>query len=610
MTHSESCVERTNPGCGLTVSKSEENQPMAHPLLDARAPFAFSARQRRILLVIIAAGLLVAQGLILYGKDSPVGATTVKETVFGSAQPTIGDSGDHQAVEVGTRLQISQRGWILAVRFWKSPANTGAHVGSFWSNKGRLIGRVTFTNETASGWQEADFASPIWVVPGTYVVSYHTNVGDYSDDTGYFAGHAVGPQGLTAVADGQGGPNSVYAYGASAFPTHSWKSSNYWVDVVFLTRVGSGSSGDPTTTSDPTTSTTDPPTTSTTDPPTTSTTAPPTTSTTTPTSGSWPCALNAAAETCYVANTGASGTLTHVSGDVRLTSSAMTNLSNGTTIATPSGTDSAGRSVYTGYDIAGCVQIATGRVALNNSYIHSGDRCTKPPGDTTGTGPALVTAGGEPSLLSGGVALTSDSLDGLNVDTSTQVARPCLLMTDMVATRVDVQGCTHDVWPIMDSTLSYSYVHDPTYTYFASSGLYLHRNDIMVDGVEDITIDHVFAKQTWCPNAVPGDPGNDWCNAATSAISLLSDYGGDHDVMITNNYVMGGSNYDMYGGAPLGTNITLSNNHLAPWGYTGAGTGQQVPTAHGTGVPYATCDGVIDTCSGNVNAETGAAVSL
>ena len=40
---------------------------------------------------------------------------------------------------------------------------------------------------------------------------------------------------LHALRDGLDGPNGLYAYGASAFPTQSYHSSNYWVDVVFDT---------------------------------------------------------------------------------------------------------------------------------------------------------------------------------------------------------------------------------------------------------------------------------------------------------------------------------------------------------------------------------------
>jgi hypothetical protein len=66
------------------------------------------------------------------------------------------------------------------------------------------------------------------------VVSYHTNTGNYAADGGYFATQGGGAYPVTALAAGVAGPNGVYVYGAtSAFPTNSYNSNNYWVDVVF-----------------------------------------------------------------------------------------------------------------------------------------------------------------------------------------------------------------------------------------------------------------------------------------------------------------------------------------------------------------------------------------
>jgi hypothetical protein len=590
---------------------------------DARAPLAFSVTQRRILASVLSVGLMLAGVVMVFGPSAPqgAGAGVVTETIFGSAQPKVGDSNDHSAVELGLRMQIMQRGRIRGVRFWKSAHNTGTHTGSLWSESGTRLATVTFTGESSSGWQEADFSSPVTVHRGTYIVSYHTQVGDYADDAGYFSGKGAGPADVQALPDGVHGSNSIYRYGTSGFPTSTWKSTNYWVDVVYQTHYDlSTTTSDPTTTASSTTSTTAPTTTA---PSTTSTTMPTTTTTTGGGGGgggTWTCGLNAAAEACYAASVGYSGTLTPVNADVKITSTSMTNLSSGALIATPSGTDATGHSVYTNFNIAGCVQIATGQVALNNSYIHSGDRCVKPAADPSDTGLALVTAGGSPSILAGGVSLTSDTLDGLNIDSSTGVARPCILTTNMVATLLDIHGCTHDIWPISNSTISYSYVHDPTYTYGVGPNhdQYMHRNNAFVAGAHDITFSHDFIKQTYCPVAVPGDGGHDWCGGATSSLFIDNhDYGGDYNITVDSNYLMGGNNADAYGGnctaaANNGTNfcqgaapngIVFVNNSFAPWGYSGVGTGTQLPVAHGTCVLYFYSG---STWSNNVNAETGA----
>ena len=120
-------------------------------------------------------------------------------------------------------------------------AATPAPTGNLRSST-PLLASATFTNETASGWQQVNFSVPVQITAGTvYVASYHTNVGHYADDINYFtSSHSNGP--LTALADGASGSDGVYAYGSnSTFPTNGWQASNYWVDVVFTDPPPSGS---------------------------------------------------------------------------------------------------------------------------------------------------------------------------------------------------------------------------------------------------------------------------------------------------------------------------------------------------------------------------------
>ena len=94
---------------------------------------------------------------------------------------------------------------------------------------------MTFTNETASGWQEAQFPAPIPITAGVpYVASYHIDSGHFSFDPGFFTYKGVDRPPLHALASGAGaGLNGLFQYGATGFPTVSWNSSNYWVDVVY-----------------------------------------------------------------------------------------------------------------------------------------------------------------------------------------------------------------------------------------------------------------------------------------------------------------------------------------------------------------------------------------
>jgi hypothetical protein len=152
-----------------------------------------------------------------------------------SATPATPADPDTAAVEVGTTFRSDVAGQVTAVRFYKGTGNSGAHVGHLWSRAGQLLGTATFSAETASGWQQADFPTPVPISAATtYVVSYYAPNGRYAADEGYFAASGVDRSPLHALADGQDGPNGVYRYGSGGgFPTQSWRSSNYWVDVAF-----------------------------------------------------------------------------------------------------------------------------------------------------------------------------------------------------------------------------------------------------------------------------------------------------------------------------------------------------------------------------------------
>ncbi len=165
------------------------------------------------------------------------GGSNCSCNIFGADAPTVADAGDGSAVELGLKFRSDVSGSIAGVRFYKSAANAGTHVGNLWSSAGTLLASATFTNETASGWQTASFASPVGISANTtYLVSYFAPVGHYAGTQNSFATSGVDNPPLHALANGVDGPNGVYRYGGSSgFPTSSFNASNYWVDVVFST---------------------------------------------------------------------------------------------------------------------------------------------------------------------------------------------------------------------------------------------------------------------------------------------------------------------------------------------------------------------------------------
>ncbi|MGL2962857.1 DUF4082 domain-containing protein [Flavobacterium sp. RSB2_4_14] len=143
---------------------------------------------------------------------------------------------DNQKIEVGMKFRSAVSGFIKGVRFYKATGDTGTHIGNLWNSNGTLLASVLFAGETASGWQQANFSGPVAITANTtYVISYHSSNNFYTSTVNGLSS-AVTTGNLTALANGTDGPNGLYIYSSdSAFPTLTFNSSNYWVDVVFDT---------------------------------------------------------------------------------------------------------------------------------------------------------------------------------------------------------------------------------------------------------------------------------------------------------------------------------------------------------------------------------------
>ena len=171
-------------------------------------------------------------------------ATTIESIWPSTAVPAHSSSGDSNAVELGVKFTPQVSGMATGVRFYKDTTNTGTHIGHLWSAAGSQLASVAFTGETASGWQSANFSSAVQLMAGTtYIVSYYAPVGEYSydnvnsSDPGNLSTTYTSASGdLIAPSSAAAGGNGVYMYTSSAsgaFPTNSYGSSNYWVDVLF-----------------------------------------------------------------------------------------------------------------------------------------------------------------------------------------------------------------------------------------------------------------------------------------------------------------------------------------------------------------------------------------
>ena len=124
----------------------------------------------------------------VYGLLPGVSGQTCPCTIWPStATPGTADANQSQPIELGVKFTSSSSGSITGIRFYKGINNTGTHVGNLWSSTGTLLASATFTGESASGWQQVNFSSPVAITANTvYVASYFSPTGDFAVDRNYF----------------------------------------------------------------------------------------------------------------------------------------------------------------------------------------------------------------------------------------------------------------------------------------------------------------------------------------------------------------------------------------------------------------------------------------
>lgn len=166
-------------------------------------------------------------------------ATTTESLWSNSTVPKVITWSDSSNIELGLKFKSDVAGYVTGIRFYKGPQNTGTHTGSLWDSSGKLLGGVSFANETKSGWQTANFTTPVSIAANaTYVVSYHAPKGHYSLGPDYFKNGAYTSGHLTALGFSASNPNGVFAKSTGpTFPTQNGDGDNYYVDVLFSAKL-------------------------------------------------------------------------------------------------------------------------------------------------------------------------------------------------------------------------------------------------------------------------------------------------------------------------------------------------------------------------------------
>ena len=174
------------------------------------------------------------------GTVSSGGGGTPMTSLFSNSNMTPQTYNDGKQLELGMNFESSVSGQINALKFYRSPGDTGPDVLDLWTATGTKLASATFTNTAASGWQTVALSPPVAIAANTnYVVSYHTT-GAYVATPKFFTADFTNGV-LTAPSTTTVGGNGVYAYGGSSttgiFPTNTYNANNYWADVVFVSTI-------------------------------------------------------------------------------------------------------------------------------------------------------------------------------------------------------------------------------------------------------------------------------------------------------------------------------------------------------------------------------------
>lgn len=218
------------------------------PTGDAMHPRS-GVRRRRAIAGLLSIAVIISAVSTVLGLSSGVAAAAPTTSWIWSdtTKPATVPAVDTSAVELGVRFTATVNGSADGIRYYKLSGSSPAKQATLWGPAGQVLARGAFPSTTTSavGWQVATLDKAVSLsANSTYVASYLAPQGRYpADQNTLGGGRQVGSAGLVAKA-------GVYSYGSqSAYPTKTWKDSNYFVDVRFST----GASSSPATSVAPTT---------------------------------------------------------------------------------------------------------------------------------------------------------------------------------------------------------------------------------------------------------------------------------------------------------------------------------------------------------------------
>ena len=150
---------------------------------------------------------------------------------------------DATPINFGVTFRSDVDGYVTGVKFFNPEFGnqSGNDVGKLWAcnsadcflgSGGTELASATFAADGSEGWKTARFSTPVHISPSTfYIVSYYATAGRYKASPFYFSNdyHNAPLHALKSSTTQNGSFNPS----GSGFPSNTFNSTNYWVDVEF-----------------------------------------------------------------------------------------------------------------------------------------------------------------------------------------------------------------------------------------------------------------------------------------------------------------------------------------------------------------------------------------
>ncbi|NUM70785.1 MAG: DUF4082 domain-containing protein [Ignavibacteriaceae bacterium] len=144
-----------------------------------------------------------------------------------TTQTPVGEFNDGP-YELGVKFTVSQVSKLRFIKYYRMGGESGTHTGHLWDENGDLLATAAFTDETATGWQNAELTQDVFLSPGiTYIASVNSNF-TYAASAQQALQNPVINGVLSTVADNA---NGVYGT-PGLFPVSSYNNTNYFRDVT------------------------------------------------------------------------------------------------------------------------------------------------------------------------------------------------------------------------------------------------------------------------------------------------------------------------------------------------------------------------------------------